>query len=120
MNPAEEYILSRPEPFKSMLLHIQVVIESTLPDLVMLYKYKIPFYYVAGKQPFCFLNQTKNYIDLGFWHGAHLTLHQDHLVSEKRKYMKSLRYFTPEDIDEVILSEVLEEAYSVRNKKYYK
>lgn len=120
MNPAENYILEKPEPFRSMLLHLQWVIEHTVPEAVLLYKWRLPFYYLNGKQGFCYLNHTKNYVDVGFWHGAHLTKHLDKLVSEHRKHMKSLRYFSLDDIDDAILIEVLQEAYSHRNKKYYK
>ncbi|MEM7185205.1 MAG: DUF1801 domain-containing protein, partial [Bacteroidota bacterium] len=79
-----------------------------------------PFYYVNGKQPFCFMGVSNNYVDLGFWHGAHLTLHQDHLVSKGRKHMKSLRYFEPEEVNEAVLIDILEEAYSYKDRKYYK
>jgi hypothetical protein len=120
MNPAEEYILNAPEPYRSILLHLQVVIETTLPDAILLYKWHLPFYYIDGKQGFCYLNQSKNYVDVGFYHGTHLTKHLDKLVSENRKHMKSLRYYSPEDIDDKVLREVLEEAYSVRDRKYYK
>lgn len=120
VNPAEQYILKQAEPYRSILLHVQVVIEATLPDLQMLYKFRIPFYYVDGKQAFCYLNVSKGYVDVAFWHGAHLTLHQDKLVSKGRKHMKSLRYFTPEEVDETVLMEILEEAYSYRDRKYYK
>jgi hypothetical protein len=46
MNPAEQYILNQEEPGKSILPHLQLFIESTLPGAVLLYKYKIPFYYL--------------------------------------------------------------------------
>ncbi len=120
MNPAEEYILNQPEPAKSILLHLQILIEATLPDAVMLFKYKIPFYYIDAKQPFCFLGPSKGYVDVGFWHGAHLTLHSEMLLSKGRKHIKSLRYYKPEDVNADILIDVLAEAYSVRHKKYYK
>jgi hypothetical protein len=120
MNPAEQYILNQEEPGKSILLHLQVLIESTLLDAVLLYKFKIPFYYIEGKQPFCYLNYTKGYVDICFWHGRHLSLHTEYLVSKGRKHMKSLRYFKPEDVDETILVDVLNEAYMFRNRKYYK
>jgi len=85
----------------------------------LLYKYRIPFYYLDGK-PFCYLNVSKGYLDVGFWHAAHLTNHTELMVTEGRKVMKSLRYYTPEDINEEILIEVLQEAYELRNKKFYK
>tara|TARA_R110002124_G_scaffold3116_2_gene21338 strand:- start:67308 stop:67670 length:363 start_codon:yes stop_codon:yes gene_type:complete len=120
MNPAEQYILQQPEPARSILLHLQVIIESTLRDAIMLYKFKLPFYYINGKLPFCYLNHTKGYVDLCFWHGAHLTVHTEKLVSKGRKHMKSLRYYSPEDVDKQVLVDILSEAYSVRDRKYYK
>ena len=119
MNPSEEYILRQNEPFRSMLLHVQVIVEATLAEAVLLYKYRIPFYYIE-KKPFLYLNVTKGYLDLGFWHGAHLTQHTDLLISEGRKHMKSLRYYSLEEIDQDVLIEVLTEAYSLRDRKYYK
>ncbi len=119
MNPAENYILNQPEPFRSILLHLQLVIEHTIADVDLKYKYRIPFYYINGK-PFCYMNQSKDYVDLGFWSAAHLTKHVALMVTEKRKVMKSLRYTALEDINDTILIEVLQDAYSVRNKKFYK
>ena len=55
MKPAEEYILKQPEPFKSILLHLQVLIESNFQDLELKYKWKIPVYYINGKQ-LCYMN----------------------------------------------------------------
>ena len=45
---------------------------------------------------------------------AHLTLHLDKMITENRKVVKSLRYFTLEEIDDAILVEVLQEAYSAQ------
>ena len=119
MNPVEEYILQQPEPFKSMLLQLQVVIENTIPEVELLYKYRIPFYYIAGK-PFCYLNVTKGYVDVGFWSSVHLTRHQESMITAGRKVMKSLRYYTPQDIQEEILIDVLQEAFKVRGKGFWK
>ena len=119
MNPAEHYILNQPEPYKSILLQLQVMIENTLPEIQLLYKYKIPFYYI-DKKPFCYLNVTKGYVDLVFWHGTHLQKHQQFLISGGRKHMKSLRYYQTKDINHNILVDTLKEAYSLKHKKYYK
>jgi len=100
MNPAEEYILRQDEPFKSILLHLQLLIESTLPEVELKYKWRIPCYYI-DKKPICYLNQSKDYIDVGIWHSAHLTKFEKHLVTEKRKVVKSLRYKTLQDIDDI-------------------
>ncbi|MBC2839738.1 DUF1801 domain-containing protein [Robiginitalea sp. SC105] len=115
MNPAETYILSAREPYRSILVQLQVLIEAEVPGAEMRFKYRIPFYYVEGR-PFCYLNQSGDYVDLGFARAAHLTRHLDKMESKGRKFMRSLRYRREEDIDADILADVLREAYSVRLK----
>ncbi len=119
MNPAEEYILNQSEPYRSILLHLQLAITHTLPDAELKFKYRIPFYYIDGR-PCCYLNCTKGYVDLGFWNAAHLSVHLEHMVTTGRKVMRSLRYKSLEDIDDVILTEVLQDAYAVKNRKFWK
>ena len=119
MNPAENFILNKTEPYRSMLLHLQMVIEHTLPDVELKFKWKVPFYYV-GKRPVCFLNQSKDYVDVGFWNAAHLTVNIDQLTTANRKMMKSLRYKSLEEINDQILIEILQEAYKIRDKKFWK
>lgn len=118
LNPAEAYILDQPEPFKSILLHLEGTIRRVAPEVDLLYKYKIPFFYIEGK-PYCYLNVSKGYVDLGFWHAAHLTAHLDKLETKGRKMMKSLRYRSLEEIDQQVLEEVLLDALSVRGNKFY-
>ncbi|PVW16282.1 DUF1801 domain-containing protein [Marixanthomonas spongiae] len=120
MNPAEKYILDSPEPFRSILVYLKTLIEQEVPNTALLYKWNLPFYYIGKKQPFCYLNHTKGYVDMVFWHGAHLTQYKNHLISDGRKHMKSLRYYTLEEVDEKIVVEILKEAYAVKDKKYYK
>ncbi|WP_036379560.1 DUF1801 domain-containing protein [Muricauda sp. MAR_2010_75] len=121
MNPAETYILSQNEPFRSILLYLKSVIEHVIPGADMKFKWGIPCFYIE-KQPICYLNvsQKKRYVDIAFWNSAHLTLHLDKMITENRKVVKSLRYFTLEEIDDAILIEVLREAYSLKHKGFYK
>lgn len=119
MNPAESYILDQPEPFRSILMHLQAVIEKTIPEATLKYKYKVPFYYI-NERPYCYLNHTKSYVDLGFWNAAHLTVHLEHMTTAGRKMMKSLRYGTLDEIDQDILVDVLWDAYRVKDKKFFK
>jgi hypothetical protein len=119
MNPAEDYILNQEEPFRSILLHLQSVIESTVPNVDLKYKYRIPFYYIDGR-PFCYLNQSKNYVDVGFWNAAHLTTHLDKMTTTGRKIMKSLRYTSLDEIDHDVLVDVLNDAFAVRDRKFWK
>ena len=118
MNPAENYILNQKEPFRSILLHLQFVIENTIHGVDLKYKYNIPFYYLEGR-PFCYLNQSKNYVDLRFWNAAHLTVNLEFMTTAKRKMMKSLRYKNLQEIDDKILIEILKDAFAVKDKKIW-
>lgn len=108
MKPAEEYILNQPEPFRSILLHVQAVIELSIPDLKLLYKFKIPFYYYNNK-PFIYLNAShkQHFVDVAFMKGYELTLHQDQLTGDGRTLVKSLRYNRLEEIDNTVLTELI-------------
>ena len=121
MNPAEEYILSREEPYRSILLHIKAVIEMVIPEIDMKYKWNIPCFY-AGKQPICYLNASYKgkYVDVAFWNSSHLTKHIELMVSQDRKVVKSLRYTSLQEIDDVILAEVLKESYALKANGFYK
>jgi hypothetical protein len=114
MKPAEEYILNQPELYKEILLNLQVIIERELPEAVLLFKWKIPYYYVNGK-PFCFLNASHKgqYIDLAFNKGYQLQQHTGLLVGEKRNTFKSLRYFSLEEINFTVVKEIILEAKSL-------
>lgn len=114
MNPAEDYILNQPEPYRSMLLHLQLLIEHVIPEAELTYKYKIPFYYINGK-PLCFIASSlkKHYVDVGFWKGNQIQIHTNYHVTENRKMIISLRYKTLEDIDDEIFTDVILEAKSL-------
>lgn len=117
MNPAELYILEKPEPFKSLLLQLQVLNERTLPNVQLLYKWKLPFYFVENF-PICYLNVTKGYVDVCFWLSDDFVLAHTTLISENRKRVKSLRYYTMEDIESEILFACLQEAYRTRREGF--
>ena len=114
MNPAEDYLLNQPEPYRSMLMHLQSLIEYTIPEAELKYKYKIPFYYIFGK-PFCYFNSShkKQFVDVGFWKGDQIQIHKKHHVTENRKIMISLRYKSLKDIDDAIFIDVILEAKSL-------
>ncbi|WP_396151573.1 DUF1801 domain-containing protein [Flavobacterium sp.] len=114
MKPAEEYILNQPELYRDIILNLQVIIEKELPDAVLLFKWKIPYYYLNDK-PFCFLNASHKgkYVDLAFNKGYQLQQHLEFLVGEKRNTFKSLRYFSIEDINVTVLKEIISEAKSL-------
>ncbi len=100
-------------------MHLQAFIERQVPEAELKYKWKVPFFYLKGK-PFCYLNQSKHYVDLGFWNAAHLTVHPGQLVADGRKVMRSLRYTALADIDHDILASVLQNACEVHGKGFWK
>lgn len=119
VKPAEKYIFNQREPFKSILLQVQILIEHTLPRAHMEYKWRIPCYYI-GTRPICFLNQSRDYVDVAFWHSQHVVKYAEYLVSEKRKKIKSLRYKSLDDIDDTIFISVLKEVESFKNTSFLK
>ena len=109
MKPAEAYILSKPEPFKSILLELQVIIEHAVPEADLLYKWNLPFYYLDGKM-FCFLNFRKRFVELSFPKGVLLEDPEQKLIAgEGRKNLRSLRYDKVEDIDAELVIDLLAE-----------
>ncbi len=112
MNPAEAYILKQEEPFKTILLQLQAIIESVAPNPELLFKWKIPFYYNNGI-PLCFLNQSKDYVDLAFWHFDQLDKFNEHFVDANRKSIRSLRYKSVEDIDDEVIVYVLQKQLEI-------
>lgn len=119
MKPAEVYILNQLEPYRSILMHVQILIESTFPEVELKYKWRIPCYYL-GTRPICYLNQSKDYVDVGFWHTEHITKYTDYLVTENRKVVKSLRYKRVDDIDDTIFISILKDAEQHKNKSFLK
>lgn len=114
MNPAENYILSKPEPWRSMLIELQAVIKHTVPEVTEAYKWNLPFYSLNGNM-YCFLNFRKKFVDVGFPWGIHLPGFDHVLVAgEKRKNLRSLRYYEPEDIDVILLQKVLLEVAALK------
>lgn len=117
MNPAENYILNQKEPLQSILLFVRQIILETLPNVEEKYKWKLPFYYANGKG-ICYLNILKNtnYVDLGFIQGFKLANKQDVLkATRNRKMVKSIEYYSLENIDVKVLKEILLEAVSLNS-----
>lgn len=109
MNPAVAYIVQKEEPYRSIMLHLQLLIEHSLPGIEMRYKWKLPFFYLEGK-PLCYLNQTRGYVDLGLWKAPEYRIHREKMVSDGRKLIWSLRYRSLEEIDDIVVTDLLREA----------
>ncbi len=116
MNPAEDYILSKPEPWRSMLIELQAIIKHTIPEVEEAFKWNLPFYSLNGKM-FCFLNFRKTFVDVGIPWGVRLENYTSWMVAgEKRKNLRSVRYYSQEEIDVELLQEILLETARLNNR----
>jgi len=117
MKPAEAYILKQEEPFKSILLQLQSVVEAVLAEPELLFKWGIPFYFNEDL-PICYLNQSKDYVDLAFWHGDKLQEYRAYFITANRKSVTSLRYKSVEDINDDVVIYVLEEQLRINTNPF--
>lgn len=117
MNPALEYIERAPEAYRGIMMHLQLLVESTIPSAQLKYKWRLPFYYLDDKTMFCFFNFRKTFVDLGMSYGNELSNQHGVLIAgEGRKMLRSLRFYKLEDINDRIVIETLQELYTVRSK----
>lgn len=121
MKPTEAFILRQPEQYKAMILHVLSVVEQELSQSELLFKWGIPYVYY-NKKPFCYLatNHKKEFLDVGFAKGFRLKRNQNELISENRNTVKSLRYFSIEEINNNILKDVILEAKGLYNANKHK
>jgi len=115
VKPADLYILNQPEHYRSMLFHIIAVVENTLPDVTLEFKWTVPYFYYK-KKPLCYLNASHKhqFVDVGFAKGFHLKKNLNHLIADNgRNTVKSLRYKSLEEIDNGVLISVIIEAASL-------
>ncbi|MEJ6791827.1 MAG: DUF1801 domain-containing protein [Lacinutrix sp.] len=120
-NPAEDYIFNQPEPYRSILMHVQVIVEHTMPEAELKYKWRIPCYYL-GKRPICYLNASRKnqYVDVAFWHFSYITKYTEHLVEQNRKFVKSLGYTSLENVNDTVLISMLKQVSANKECGYYK
>lgn len=97
-----------------MILHCISVIEKSVPNARLEFKYGVPYFYL-NKKPFCYFttNHKNEFVDIGFAKGFQLKRNQAVLVFENRNTVKSLRYFSLEEIDNEVLIDILNEAFEL-------
>ena len=97
------------------MLHIVSVIENTIPEVTLEYKWTVPYFYYK-KKPFCYLNASHkhHFVDVGFAKGFQLKQNQQYLVADNgRNTVKSLRYYSLDEVDNEVLISVLKEVISL-------
>lgn len=117
MKPAEAYILNQKEPYRSILLQLQSIIEAVAPNVQLLYKWRIPFYY-CNNIPLCFLNQSRDYVDLGFWHFEKMDQYTNYFVATNRKSVRSLRYKSVDDINDDVVVYVIHKQLEINSNPF--
>jgi hypothetical protein len=117
VKPAEHYVLKQEEPFRSILLQLQTIVEVLPPNAQLLFAWCIPFYYCNGI-PLCYFNQSKNYVDLVFWHGKKLDNYREDFVTINRKSVSSLRYKSLEDIDDAFIIYVIKQENKINTNPF--
>ncbi len=117
MNPAEAYILNQHEPFRSILLNLQSIIVSVAPEAELLYKWRIPFYY-QNAIPLCFLNQSRDYVDLAFWHYDKMVNFTHLFIDSNRKHVRSLRFKSVEGINNDAVIYVLKKQLEINTNPF--
>ena len=83
MRLTDEYIFRQPEKYQSIILHLISVFEREIPELELLFKWGIPYFYYR-KKPFCYLapNHKNGFVDAGFARGFQLKQNQEFITSE--------------------------------------
>lgn len=107
MNPAENYILTKSEPWRSILIELREIVKQTVPEVEESLKWSLPFYTLNGKM-FCYLNFRKTFVDISFLNAHKMEHLQEYLIAgEGRKIVRSLRYTSLEELDYDLLIKVL-------------
>ncbi len=110
MKPAEEYILRQAQEYQEILYYLVGVVEQEFPNVDLLYKWKLPFFYYKGKPAIYFnVNAKKKYVDVGFFYGSKMKKNMDYFIIGNRTVVKLLRYHKIDSIPDAILREGIRE-----------
>jgi hypothetical protein len=110
MKPAEAYILNQKPEYQEILYYLIDTVQHIFPEAELLYKWKIPFFYIE-KKPLIYFNvvEKKKHVDLGIFYGNKLQQNLEYFVNENHKLVKLLRYKELNSISHEILLQVLNE-----------
>lgn len=116
MNASERYIEDAPEKYRETLYVLREIILNSSPFIEEKIAYTVPFFKHFGM--LCYIAHGKRGVEVGFWRGNELSDVQGALTRDERKIVRSLVYQKPEDIDEQILMEILQEAMMLNEEKF--
>jgi hypothetical protein len=119
MKTIEELIADLPKNEKAIVQPLREIILGCSPDLTEKLSYKVPFYYRYAR--ICFIwpgslpwgKEKKEGVLLGFCKGHLLSNEQGLLAMEGRKEVSMVTLFSPKEINEAIIREIVNEAIIV-------
>lgn len=117
MSPVEIFALDQPENLRSILKKLRGLILSASPYIEEKLVYNIPFFY--GKKRIFYINPQENWVDLGFCEG-YLLSENPVLQTKNRLQVKTIRFFTINEIEDDVILPVIHEAIIIdqlRSKK---
>lgn len=105
----DQYINEFPENIQAITRTLRKLILNTSLNLVEEYKWSMPNYSYKGLV--CYLQASKNHVNLGFHNGNELEkLDVHHLLQGSGKTMRHIRIKSMEDINEEVITEFIEAA----------
>lgn len=90
----DEYIKKQPSPQKEILHALRRLILKTVPEIVEEMKMGVPWYECKF-----YLVSLKDHVNMGFAYNSLLDKYQAELEG-KGKYMRHIKFFSQDDIDE--------------------
>lgn len=105
-----DFISAKPSPQKEILIALRNIILAAHPFMEEKIRYGVPFFDYLGAMCYLSIPAKKNYVYIGFIHGKDLSNEQGILETKERKQIRSISYFSVEEMKEELLREVLQEA----------
>lgn len=118
MSAVDTYIESLPETKAEIASLVRELLISTVTGIEERFSFKIPFYHYYGM--FCYINATKEGIDVGFCRGKDLVLTFPQLQMTSRVMVASLLLRTKKDINQLELPAIIAAAAAWNEEAYHK
>jgi hypothetical protein len=101
----DAYIDQLEEPLSETAALIRQLLLESVPGIEEKFSFKIPFYHYHGM--FCYLNKTKEGLDLGFCRGKDLVMAFPQLDLRGRDMVASVLLTQPKDISKFSIPELI-------------
>jgi hypothetical protein len=121
----QDYIALQPKSKAQIMSVLRNMVLDVAPHVEEKISYTVPFFYFHG--PFCYLSPTIDGVYIGFVRGHQLSNEQGLLEIKKRKYIRSMHFFSLAELEEKeeTIRQILNEAailneYHFQQKKKQK